>query len=122
MERRLRQSFQGDVPKFQRPISIEAHGSAAKPLKLIARDELGHLVCVESAMPLLQAETQPLTSARLREQLGRLGATPFKLGELRNMISEKILLPISELNRLRSVIVEQLTKARRPPRFIPSLE
>ena len=39
---------------------------------------------LDSAMPLAQAEKQPLTTERLREQLGRLGGTPFKLGELKN--------------------------------------
>jgi putative protease len=29
LDRRLRQSFEGDAPKFQRPIEIEVHGSPA---------------------------------------------------------------------------------------------
>ncbi len=61
LDRRLRQSFEGDTPKFQRPIEIEVHGLAGKPLTLIARDESGHVAKVESAMPLAKAEKQPLT-------------------------------------------------------------
>ncbi|MEI7534428.1 MAG: U32 family peptidase, partial [Verrucomicrobiae bacterium] len=82
LDKRLRQSFAGDTPKFQRPIQIEVHGLVGKPLTLIARDEEGHVAKVESTMPLAKAEKVPLTEEKLREQLGRLGGTPFKLGEL----------------------------------------
>ena len=46
----------------------------------------GHVVKVDSAMPLAAAQKQPLTTERLREQLGRLGGTPFKLGDLKNLL------------------------------------
>src|SRR5439155_20185992 len=68
---------------------------------LIARDEIGHVVQVESAMPLAKAEKQPLNTERLREKLGRLGGTPFKLGDLKNILEGDVMLPLSELNRLR---------------------
>ena len=44
LDKRLRQSFAGDKPKFQRPIEIEVHGSVGKPLTLIACDEFGNIV------------------------------------------------------------------------------
>jgi len=116
LDRRLRQSFAGDTPKFQRPIEIEVHGVVGKPLTLIARDEFGNVTKVESSMPLTKAEKQPLTTERLREQLGRLGGTPFKLGELKNNLSGKILLPVSELNRLRRELVGELEKLRAQPK------
>jgi len=118
LDRRLRRSFQGDSPRFRRPISVEAHGSAGHVLTLIARDEAAHLVCVESAMLLVKADQQPVTTARLRAQLGRLGGTPFELAELRNRISGNVLLPVSEINRLRRTIVDQLIIERaKPPRW-----
>ena len=52
LDRRLRQSFAGDKPQFQRPIDMEVHGGVGKPLTLIARDEQGHVAQVDSAMPL----------------------------------------------------------------------
>ncbi len=113
LDKRLRQSFAGDAPKFQRPIEIEVHGLAGKPLTVIARDEIGHVAKVESAMPLAKAEKLPLTEEKLREQLGRLGGTPFKLGELKNYLSGEVLLPVSELNRLRREAVAELERAPR---------
>jgi putative protease len=116
LDRRLRQSFEGDVPRFQRPIEIEVHGVAGKPLTLIAQDEFGNVAKVESSMPLAKAEKQPLTTERLREQLGRLGGTPFKLGELKNNLFGEILLPVSELNRLRREIAAELERLRAQPK------
>jgi U32 family peptidase len=118
--RRLRQSFEGAAPKFQRPIEIQVHGVAGKPLVLIAHDEFGNVAKVESSMPLAKAEKQPLTTERLREQLGRLGGTSFKLGELKNDLSGKVLLPVSELNRLRRELVSGLERLRvQPKRWQP---
>jgi putative protease len=116
LDKRLRQSFAGDTPKFQRPVEIEVHGLAGKPLTLIARDEFGNVVKVESAMPLAKAEKIPLTEEKLREQLGRLGGTPFKLGELENFLAGEVLLPVSELNRLRREFVGELEKLRAQPK------
>ncbi len=72
LDRRLRQSFAGDMPKFQRPIHFEVHGGIGQPLILLGRDELGHTTKLESTMPLAPAEKQPLTTEKLRDQLGRL--------------------------------------------------
>ncbi|PWU11158.1 MAG: hypothetical protein C5B50_23885 [Verrucomicrobia bacterium] len=118
LEGRIRESFAGDAPRFRRPIAMEAHGVCGKPLTLIARDELGHVAQAESAMPLATAQRQPLATDRLRAQLGRLGGTQFRLGELRNFLGGDVLLPVSELNRLRREIVQELATVRaKPPRW-----
>jgi putative protease len=116
LDRRLRQSFAGDLPKFRRPIEMEVHGVAGKLLTLIARDEFGNVAKAESSQALVEAQKQPLTSERLRDQLGRLGGTPFKLGELKNFLSGEVLLPVSELNRLRREVVAELEKLRAQPK------
>jgi putative protease len=118
LERRLRQSFAGPQPRFLRPVSAEVHGSVGQPLTLLLRDELGHLVCLNSTLPLAQAQTQPLTPERLREQLGRLGGTPFQLRLLTSHLADNVMLPVSELNRLRREAVAELTAQRaQPPRW-----
>jgi putative protease len=116
LDRRLRQSFAGDKPRFQRPIEIEVYGVAGRPLTLIAQDELGNVAKAESTMPLAKAEKQPLTTERLREQLGRLGGTPFRLGELKNELAGEVLVPVSELNRLRREIAGELDRQRTQPK------
>jgi len=116
LDRRLRQSFEGDAPRFQRAIDMEVHGGVGQPLTLIARDKIGHVTKVESAMPLAKAEKQPLSMERLRDQLGRLGGSPFKLGELKNEVSGEAMLPVSELNRLRREVVAELERQRALPK------
>jgi len=116
LNRRLRQSFEGDKIRYQRPLHLEVHGLVGRPLTLIARDDDGHVAKLESNVALVAAEKQPLTTERLREQLGRLGGTPFKLGELQNHLSGELMLPVSELNRLRREIVAELERQRATPK------
>ncbi|QQE65396.1 peptidase U32 [Leptolyngbya sp. BL0902] len=116
LDKELRQTYAGDTPKFQRPIAVTVQGEVDHPLVLTAQDEVGHIAQVESAMPLVAAETNPLTTERLEQQLGRLGNTPFRLGSLDNRLSGSVMLPVSELNRLRRAIVETLDAQRAQPR------
>lgn len=115
LDKQLRQSYSGDTPKYQRPIQIEVHGEIGQPLVAIARDQIGHVVQVASEMPLMQAEKQPLTFERLQAQFSRLGNTPFHLETLTNHLQGAVLLPVSELNRLRREIVTQLDSLRSQP-------
>jgi putative protease len=116
LERRIRQTFEGDQIRHQRPVDCEVHGCAGQPLTVIARDEAGHVAQATSAMPLVPAERQPLSAGRLAEQLSRLGGTPFKLGRLDNRIEGAVMLPLSELNRLRRELVAELDRQRTQPR------
>jgi putative protease len=116
LDRRLRQSFAGEVPRFQRPLAMETHGLAGKPLTLMVRDDLGNVVQVASALPLTPARKLPLTGEKLRDQLGRLGGTPFRLGGLSNFLAGELMLPVSELNRLRRAAVAALEQLRAAPK------
>ncbi len=116
LDRRIRATFAGDVPRFQRPVDWEVHGHAGAPLTLVLRDGQGHVVQFDSAVPLTVAEQQPLTTERLTEQLGRLGGSPFRLGTLDNRLEGGVILPLSELNRLRRESVAALDALRAAPK------
>ncbi len=116
LNRELRQTFAGTQPQFQRPIQIDVHGRKGEPATIIARDELGHVAQAASKVPLAPAANQPLTEQRLREQLGRLGGTPFRLDTLENRLEGELILPVSELNRLRRELAEQLEQQRAQPK------
>jgi putative protease len=97
---------------------MEVYGAAGLPLTLIVNDGAGHVVKAESTVRLAAAEQRPLTPARLETQLGRLGGTPFRLGELRSLLEGDVILPVSELNRLRREAVAALDRLRGvPPRW-----
>ncbi len=116
LDRDLRATFEGEKIRFTRPVTLEVHGRAGAPLTVIANDGEGHVVQLDSAILLAAAERSPLTPARLREQLGRLGGTPFKLGGLTSFLEGEVIVPVSELNRLRREIAAALEDLRAAPK------
>jgi U32 family peptidase len=116
LDRELRGTFEGEQIRFQRPITLAVHGHAGAPLTLIANDGGGHVVKVQSSVALALADKQPLTIDRLRDQLGRLGGTPFKLGELESFLEGNVIIPVSALNQLRRDAVAELERRRAAPK------
>ena len=116
LDRRVRQSYEGDQIRFRRPLHLEVHGHAGSPLTLFARDAEGHVARAESASLLAVAQKQPLSTERLRDQLGRLGGTPFELGDFGNHLEGEVILAVSELNELRRSIVTDLERQRAEPK------
>lgn len=116
LDKQVRQTYAGDVPQFQRPIDLEIHGELDRSLIAIARDEIGHVVQVASELVLVPAQNQPLTTAKLTAQLGRLGNTPFSLGNLTNNLVGDLMLPVSALNQIRRELVHKLTELRSQPK------
>ena len=108
LERELRKTFKGEIPKPKTKIDITVTGSVGQPLTIEADG-----VRVNSSMPLQTAFKRPLTEKRLRDQLGRLGETDFVLGEVHNRLVGQVILPVSELNRLRRDLSEKLVEVRR---------
>lgn len=118
LDRALRQTFAGETPQYRRPLDFEVFGRVDGPLTVVARDQSGNVAQAQSAMPLAAAQKQPLTSERLREQFGRLGGTPFVLGRFENRLDGDVILPMSELNRLRRDVAGQVEQLRaRPSRW-----
>ena len=94
------------------PLDVRVFGSAGAPLKAIFRtgDEE---VTVRGEIALTPAARRALDAAQLREQLGRLGDTPFVLGAVDDRgLAPGLFLPVSELNRVRQEAVEELTLRR----------
>lgn len=116
LDKKLRQSFAGEKIHYHRPLDVEIHGLVGEKLTAIARDKQGNVAQVNSEILLETAQKKPLTTDFLRKQLGRLGNTPFELGNLRNYLQGDVMLPVSELNRIRREFVNQLDKLRAQPR------
>jgi putative protease len=73
----------------------------------------GETVEVRSEATLAPASKRALDRTQLREQLGRLGDSPFALAALDDAALEAgLFLPVSELNRLRQRAVEELLVRR----------
>ncbi|MBD2626465.1 U32 family peptidase [Trichormus variabilis] len=117
LDKEIRQSYAGENPQFPKPINIDVYGEIDEKLIAIARDELGNIVQVESEILVVEAHTKPLTTERVKEQFGRLGNTPFYLDTFTNHLNGNIMLPVSELNRMRRELVTQLEELRKKPKF-----
>jgi putative protease len=116
LDKQVRQTFEGEKIRFQRPLHLEVHGRVGQPLTLIATDDEGHSAKLDSQLPLELAQNQPLTREKLTDQLGRLGGTPFKLGHLESHLEGAVMLPVSELNRLRREIATEVERLRALPK------
>jgi U32 family peptidase len=101
-------------------IDIRLFGSAGGPLKAVAtavfdlaQPAIVDEVVVRSDVALAPAAKRVLDYATLREQLGRLGETPFALGTLDIAgVDPQLFLPLSAINQLRQEIVDDLMPRR----------
>ncbi|MDX2119495.1 MAG: DUF3656 domain-containing protein, partial [Gemmatimonadota bacterium] len=112
---RARSSFatvERHAPPPRVPLDFSVAGMAGAPLRLTATAG-EERVTLESSILLTPAGNRPLDEAKLREQLGRLGETPFELGRLdRSGLADGLFLPVSALNDLRQAAVGELTSRR----------
>ncbi len=90
---------------------IAVQGSLDQKLKASFTVEQ-ETVDLESEIVLTKAENQGLTTAKISEQLGRLGGTPFYLDEIEFSLDGNLMLPVSQLNQLRRSAVTYFTELR----------
>ncbi|HAU36471.1 MAG TPA: hypothetical protein DCX07_01980, partial [Phycisphaerales bacterium] len=89
------------------------------PLEATFTDTAGRSARGVGRAPLASARTRPLTTDLLRAQFGRLGDTPYSLGEVAlegpsgPAESVNVMAPAGELNELRRRAVGELLAARR---------
>ena len=91
------------VPVQRQVVDVVIEAAVGQPLRtrwtLASQREVS--VEVASPEPLREAERSLLSEAQLREQFGRLGPTPYQLGELTLHLSGRPFAPVSMLNQLR---------------------
>jgi U32 family peptidase len=93
-------------------LDVRLFGAHGTPLKAVFTSN-GESVTVRSEATLAPATKRPLDAELLRDQLGRLGETPFSLGAVDVQALEAgLFLPVSELNHLRQKAVDELTVLR----------
>jgi putative protease len=110
LNRELRKSWNGEIPLPKRMLDFIVTGRAGAPLKIDASCGDAR-ASIESQIPLEVAQKRPLNDETLRSQLGRLGETDFELGALENKLEGNVIVPVSELNRLRRDVVQLVAAA-----------
>ena len=108
LEKQLRAERSKEAPTQTTPLHLKISGQPNKPLYIHAT-VLEQEALLTSTIPLTPARNRPLTPESLRQQFSRLGGTPFHLGELSVDLPQPVILPVSELNRLRRDLVARLS-------------
>jgi len=118
LDKLLHASWDRERPNHRRPIAARVIGRAGQPLRVEFNDGEGRVVTGETGVPCAVAEKRPMDAVSLNEQLGRLGDTGYALDGLEADLEGALIVPVSELNRLRRDLCDRLTALRRePPRW-----
>ena len=122
LTRRLRKTIDGPAHRFV-DLDLRVSGAAGNRLSIEGRTATGVAAKIESETPLAKAEQHPATEALLRDQLGRLGGTIYRLRELDARLEGGPMIPKSVLNAMRRALVEQLdeTAALVPARSLAGM-
>lgn len=91
-------------------LKIKVDGGLGQKLRAIVSDEYGHEVEVFSDEVCQKAIKHPLTKEVLLKQLGRLGNTKYHLEDITVNLAGNIMLPLSELNKIRREFVSKLNE------------
>jgi len=108
LEKQLKAERSKESPTQTASLNLKVSGQPGQPLQIHAVTG-NQEAKLSSAIPLAAARNRPLTPESLRDQLSRLGGTPFHLGDLAVDLPQPVILPVSELNRLRRDLVARLS-------------
>ncbi|MBC8107934.1 MAG: U32 family peptidase [Anaerolineae bacterium] len=111
LRKRLEHSFSRETVVNRIPLIARVTARTSEPLRVELIDE-DRSVAVESDAPLQAAQKFPITNEVLRDQIGRLGDTPFELDQLHAEIVGSPMVPKSVLNDLRRKAVSELIALR----------
>lgn len=112
LRQRAEQSFSRDLPVIREGISFSVRGRAGGALRIEATTQSGTSAAADWPGPLQIANRHPTTLEVIREQLGRLGTTRFKLEQVTLDLEEGVMIPKSVLNDLRRQLVEAVEQGR----------
>ncbi|WP_367875039.1 DUF3656 domain-containing protein [Luteolibacter sp. Populi] len=108
LESEVRRFWQNaKLKEVKAAIRFTATGSPGTVLRIEA-ECAGQHAAAESAMPLQAAAKHALSETTLRDQLGRLGDTPFELEAVDFRVEGECHIALSELNRMRRELTAAL--------------
>ena len=108
--RRARETYE----RTDKAIEIygEFHGEMGKRIKLALWDHNNHYIQGVGDYIVQKAERVAIDQDRIKEQLSKLGDTPYILQHLKTYLDEGAAIPVGELNKLRRKTVEELNRTR----------
>jgi U32 family peptidase len=109
---RMERSYARDAMPRRVSLTCTVAGRPGGPLSVTFRDNAGGVATAVWPGPLENARRHALGEALVREQLGRLGDTPFELAAIELDLPEAVMAPKSVLNELRRQAVAALVSER----------
>ena len=94
------------------PLRAILYARLGEKLRLAIEDNAGNSVEEESDYVVVTAKNRPLTMETVHKQVARLGTTVFSLDRLFCDMDESVMVPTSELNKIRRSAITALTKVR----------
>ncbi|MFN8492401.1 MAG: DUF3656 domain-containing protein [Caldilineaceae bacterium] len=120
LDKAARPFTQATAPVHKQPLHVQVTAHEGAPLRiawtLVEQPQTN--VTVQSPEPLIASQNRPLSPELLREQLGRLGNTPYDLATVEPDVYGQPFAPASLLNQLRRQAVEQLVERQSQSRSI----
>ncbi|WP_027340400.1 DUF3656 domain-containing U32 family peptidase [Halonatronum saccharophilum] len=104
----VEESYGGKDVLKQIRIYGDLKAKVGEPMTLKLWDKDGHFTSVEGEFILEEAKNRPIGSEDLKEQISKLGNTPYNLVELNIDMDNNLFVPISKINGLRRRAVENL--------------
>lgn len=118
LDKLARPLTEATTPVHKQPVTAHVVAHEGAPLtiewRLVEQPDLS--VVVRSAEPLVPAQNRGISPDYLRDQLGRLGNTPYVLAEVQLDVQGQPFAPSSLLNQLRREAVEALATRQEQPR------
>ncbi|OPY58606.1 MAG: putative protease YhbU precursor [Pelotomaculum sp. PtaU1.Bin035] len=109
---RARATFTSPKEQKKIPLVFEVFARINKPLKIKVTDPGGLTGEAETRSPVQAALTRPLNHDYLKNQLDRLGNTPFALAELYCELVGPVMAPVAEINEARRMALAGLEERR----------
>jgi len=121
LDRIVKPILESAVPIARQPVQVRViaveGASLVSEWSLVRRPEMQVTVQSDDAMG--PAVKRAVSVEVLRDQLGRLGNTPYELADVTLEVTGSPFVPVSVLNQLRREAVEQLQKMQGRPRVMP---
>ncbi len=113
IKRRLEHSFSREIVVHRTTIDFVVQARVGELLAIVGRADGREAEVLWDEKPLEAASKFPVNEAMVREQLGRLGETPYELGKVALETDGLAMVPKSVLNDLRRRVCEELLRGRK---------
>ncbi len=95
------------------PVDMSAYISCGSPVIINMSDNDGNYAAAQGAISTEKAINRPLGEERIKEQLLKLGQTPFEVQNIGIYADDGVTVPIKELNAVRREACEKLEELRK---------